>query len=142
MTRFEAIGGLEELLGEKISSSRGSPFIAHCDVPPELEEAALRELVECVGGSLPTFLRLMRRFPCVCTRAIATELAESYGSEGAGVYRLIAKCLRVGSLTQRDHRALYDRFVDSCEALGLALPPAGRMVDSYLFRLFTCRGGW
>ena len=134
MTRYESIRELEGVLGEQISASQGSPFIAHCDVPPELEEAALRELVECVGGSLPTFLRLMRRFPCVCTRAIATELAESYGSEGAGVYGLIAKCLRVGTMTQRDHRALHDRFVDSCEALGLALPPAGRMVDSYLFQ--------
>ena len=134
MTRYESIRGLEELLGEQISASQGSPFIAHCDVPPELEEAALRELVECVGGSLPTFLRLMRRFPSVCTRAIATALAESYGSEGAGVYGLIANCLRVGTMTQRDHRSLHDRFVESCETLGLALPPSGRMVDSYLFQ--------
>ena len=134
MTRYESIRGLEEVLGEQISASQGSPFIAHCDVPLELEEAALQELVECVGGSLPTFLRLMRRFPCVCTRVIATALAESYGNEGAGVYGLIAKCLRVGITTQRDHRALHDRFVGSCEAVGLALPPAGRMVDSYLFQ--------
>ena len=134
MTRYESIRRLEELLEEQISASQGSPFIAHCDAPAELEEAALRELVECVGGSLPVFLRLMRRFPCVCTRAIATALAESYGSEGAGVYGLIAKCLRVKTMMQRDHRALHDRFVESCEALGLALPPAGRMVDSYLFQ--------
>ena len=135
MTLHESIRELEEVLEEQISASQGSPFIAHCDVPLELEEAALEELVECVGRSLPSFFRLMPRFPCVCTRVVATVLAESYGSKGAQVYGLIAKRLRVGSTLPLQHRrTLHDRFVDSCEALGLALPSAGRMVDSYLFQ--------
>ena len=132
MTRYESIRELEGVLGEQISASQGSPFIAHCDVPPELEEAALRELVECVGGSLPRFLRLMRRFPCVCTRVVATALAESY--EGGQVYGLIANCLRIETVPLQHRHTLHDRFRASCEAVGLALPPAGRMVDSYLFQ--------
>ena len=135
MTRSESIRELEEVLEEQISASQGSPFIAHCDVPLELEEAALKELVECVGRSLPGFFRLMPRFPCVCTRMVATALAESYGSEGAQVYGLIAKRLQVGGTVPSQHRhAFHDKFRDSCEAVGLSLPSAGRMVDAYLFQ--------
>ncbi len=138
MTRYESVRELEEVLKERISDSQGSPFIAHCDVPLELEKAALKELVECVGGSLPSFFRLMPIFPCVCTRVVATVLAKFYGDEGAQVYGLIAKRLRVGRTIPLHHRrALHDKFRNICEVVGLTLPPAtthGRMVDTYLFQ--------
>lgn len=134
--RYESIQELERVLEERISDSHGSPFIAHCDVPLELEEAALQELVEFVGGCLPKFLRLIPRFPCVCTRVVATALAESYGSDGAQVYGLIANRLRVGdTIPQNRRRPFYRLFRHSCELIGLALPPVGgRMVDTYLFQ--------
>ena len=135
MMRYRSVDRLEETLAEQISGSRGSPFISHSDVPSRLEEAALAELAEHVRGTLPRFLQLMAEFPCVCTRVIATALAESYGSHGAQVYGLIAGRLRVGSTIPLHHRqTLHDRFRRSCNAVGLALPSGGRMVDAYLFQ--------
>ena len=133
--RCEAVERLEEILAEQISASRGSPFISHSDVPSGIEEAALAELAENVRGTLPRFFRLMAEFPCVCTRVIATALAESYGSRGAQVYGLIAGRLRVGSNIPLHYRqTLHDGFRRSCNAVGLALPSEGRMVDAYLFQ--------
>ena len=139
ITQYELIGELEEALGERVSDARGSPFIAHCDVPLGLEEAAVEELVHRVGGSLHSFLRLMSRFPCVCTRVVATALAESYGQGGGhAVYRLIARCLGLGEdIPLHQRRSFHDQFRDCCEVIGLALPPVstdGRMVDTYLFQ--------
>lgn len=141
MNRFESILELEEVLEKRISDSHGSPFIAHCDVPLELEEAALQELVDHVGSYFPKFLRLMLRFPCVCTRVVATALAESYGADGAQVYGLIANRLRIGDTIPQNHRRPFcSRFRHSCELVGLALPAAGgRMVDTYLFQAGVSR---
>lgn len=139
ITQYALIGELEEALRERVSDARGSPFIAHCDVPLGLEEAAVEELVNRVGGSLHSFFRLMSKFPCVCTRVIATALAESYGKRGRNVvYRLIARCLELGEdIPLHQRRSLHDKFRDCCEVIGLALPPVstdGRMVDAYLFQ--------
>ena len=139
ITQFELIGELEEALRKRISDARGSPFIAHCDVPLGLEEAATEELVNRVGGSLHSFFRLMSRFPCACTRVVATALAESYGQGGKHVvYRLIAGYLGLGEdIPLHQRRSLHDKFRDCCDVIGLALPPTstdGRMVDTYLFQ--------
>ena len=138
--RYELIRELEEALGERVADSHGSPFIAHCDVPRKLEEAALQQLVEFVGGSLQNFFWLMPRFPCVCTRIVATALAKSYGDEGARVYGPIAKRLRVGrDIPSPLRHRLYYAFRDACEMVGLALPAHDRMVDAYLFQAGVSR---
>lgn len=137
---FGAIRDLEEMLKEQISDSRGSPFIAHYDVPRRREEAALKEIVNAVRGDLSRFLKLMSPYPCVCARVLATSLAESYGDEGdSQVYGLLAKRLCVGKTIQLGHRhTLNERFRNCCQILGLALPPrttmSSRMVDDYLFQ--------
>ncbi|MXX98093.1 MAG: hypothetical protein F4065_06265 [Rhodothermaceae bacterium] len=96
MGDFPSIRELEKALVEQISDSHGSPFIAHCDVATEREEAALMEVVNHINGSIPEFLQLMPLFPCVCVRFVATALSESYGAEGREVYGLIADRLGLG----------------------------------------------
>lgn len=138
MSIFKSIRELEEELEGQISDSQGSPFIAHCDVRPELEETALQELVEQVGGKFSNFLRLMPKFPYVCARVIATTLAGAYGTDGSQkVYDLIANRLCTdGTISQNHHRHFFNQFRRSCERIGLALPSANvpRMVSSYLFQ--------
>ncbi len=138
MSDFEAIRNLEKVLVEQISDSRGSPFIAHCDVAAGLEETALKELVSHVKGSIVKFLRLMPLFPCVCVRFVATALSESYGAEGnSKVYGVIADRLGLVDTIQYNHRQrFFNKFRNSCERVGLALPSENnhRMVSSYLFQ--------
>ncbi len=138
MSKFKSIRELEKELREQISNSYGSPFIAHCDVCPELEESALQELVEHVGGKFSEFLRLMPRFPCACVRVIATALAESYGADGSPkVYKLITNRLCVDDTIQQNYRQrFFNQFRSSCECVGLALPSVTtpRKVSSYLFQ--------
>ena len=135
---YEAIQDLENLLRERVSEARGSPFIAHYDVPVELEQAARKEIVNTVQGTLRNFFGLMPNYPCVCARVLATSLAESYGDAGdKQVYGLIARRLRIGkTIPLHQRHALRDRFRHCCLAMGLALPPrtSGRMVDDYLFQ--------
>ena len=138
MSDFEAIRNLEKVLVEQISDSHGSPFIAHCDVTAELEESALKELVNHVNGNILRFLRLMPLFPCVCVRFVATALSESYGAEGnSKVYGLIADRLGLTDTIQYNYRQrFFNNFRNSCERVGLALPSENhqRMVSSYLFQ--------
>ena len=135
---FESIRELEGALRKQTSDSCGSPFIAHCDIPSELEETALQELVEHVSGSFSVFLELMPQFPFVCVRVIATALAESYGTAGSSeVYGLISNRLCVGdTIAPIDRRPLFSKFRICCERIGLALPSAvgNRMVPTYLFQ--------
>lgn len=137
--RYDSIQQLEKALKERVSAVEGSPFIAHSDAPPKLEEAALKQLIDFVEGSLQRFFWLMARFPCVCTRVIATALANSYGEKGAQVYGPIAARLGVGSIPVQSRHRLYFAFRDACEMVGLALPPQGRMVDAYLFQAGVSR---
>ena len=105
ITRFDLIAELEAALRERVSDSRGSPFIAHCDTPHGLEEAAHEQLVECVGGSLDSFFWLLVRFPCVCTRVVAIALAKAYGGGGDHVvYKHIAESLRLGETISPRYR--------------------------------------
>ena len=139
ITRYELIAELEAALRERVSDSWGSPFIAHCDIPHGLEEAAHEQLVECVRGSLDNFFWLMLRFPCVCTRSVAIALAKEYGDDGDHVvYKHIAKSLRLGETILPGYRhAFHARFRSACDVVGLALPPIAadsRMVDTYLFQ--------
>ena len=137
--RYDSIRRLEEVLKERVSAVQGSPFIAHCDAPPKLEEAALQQLIDFVEGSLQRFLWLIARFPCVCTRVVATALANSYGKQGARVYGPIADRLGVGTIPNQSRHRLYFAFRDACEMVGLALPSYGRLVDAYLFQAGVSR---
>ena len=137
---YEAIQDLENLLQERVSDSKGSPFVAHYDAPMELERAALEEIVASVRGTLLNFFELMPAFPCVCVRVLATSLAESYGDAGdKQVYGLIARRLCIGeTIPLHQRRTLNDHFRHCCQVMGLALPPhmpgSSRMVDDYLFQ--------
>lgn len=138
MSIFKSIRELEEVLEEEVSKLYGSPFIAHYDVPSELEETAFQELVEHVSGDFSKFLQLMPSFPCVCVRLIATALAESYGVGGSPkVYELISNRLNLDRpISHNYRRPFFNQFRRSCERIGLALPSANgpRMVSSYLFQ--------
>lgn len=139
-TQHDTIQEMEQRLRRKLSDAYGSPFIAHYDIPSELEQAALDEIIFSVGGRLARFLELMPKFPCVCTRTIAASLAESYGDRGDhSIYEPIAKRLEVGETIPMHHRErLHYCFRNACHTLGLALPPrttdSSRMVDDYLFQ--------
>ena len=126
------------MLKEQASNPCGSPFIAHCDVRPELEETALQELVEHVSGSFSIFLEVMPQFPFVCVRVIATALADSYGTAGSSeVYGLISNRLCTGdTVAPNERRPLFNEFRSICERIGLALPSVAgnRMVPTYLFQ--------
>lgn len=134
---------VETELRRKISESRGSPFIAHHDLPPETEEVALDELVQVVAGRLRRFLDLIPKYPCTCVRTIATTLAKSYGDDNSPtkVYRPIAVRLGIGDdIPYYLRHRLHDGFTKACQELGLVLPAIGpdesglRMVDDYLFQ--------
>ncbi len=129
---------------EKVSASQGSPFIAHCDVRPEIEEEAHAELVELIQGDFSCFLSIMGRFPCVCTRVVTTALSQSYGDEGdRAVYKHIAKRLDLNSEDIPNHErfSFFLKFRNSCEKIGLALPhvTGERYVDAYLFQAGVSR---
>ena len=148
MFSFMALGSpilenVEKELRRKIADSRGSPFIAHHDLLPEMEKIALDELVRVVDGRLRRFLALIPKYPCTCVRVIATTLAESYGGDNSSikVYKPIAARLRVGDdIPLHLRHRLHDGFTKACQALGLVLPAIGpeksalRMVDDYLFQ--------
>ena len=145
MTFLESVQRFEEALLEKVSASQGSPFIAHCDVPSEIEEAGQKELVEWIRGDFHCFITIMARFPCVCVRVVTTALSQSYGKEGdyAAVYKHIAKRLDLNSegIPPRDRYSFFIKFRNSCEKIGLAFPPVTgeRYVDAYLFQAGVSR---
>jgi len=108
-------------------------------VPSEQEESVRNEIVNHIGGHFLQFLKLMKRFPCVCVRLIATALRDSYGAEGSSeVYPLIAKHLdlRDTTISSDKHRKEFIQiFRSSCWIVGLSLPlPKLRLVDDYLFQ--------
>ena len=145
MTFLESVQRFEKALLEKLSASQGSPFIAHCDVRPEIEKEAHAELVEWIQGDFFCFLSLMGRFPCVSTRVVATALSQSYGKEGdyAAVYKHIEKSLDLNSegIPHHERFSFFIKFRNSCEKIGLALPSdtGERYVDAYLFQAGVSR---
>ena len=144
MVFLESVQRFENALLEKVSASQGSSFIAHCDVPSEIEKAGQTELIEWIHGDLDNFKTLMGSFPCVCVRLVTTALSQSYGDEGdRAVYKHIAKRLKLigEEIPPNERFSLFLKFRNSCEKIGLALPPdtRERYVDAYLFQAGVSR---
>jgi len=128
---------LENFLRERISESHSSPFIAHYEVPSEQEESVRNEIVNHIDGHFFQFLKLMKSFPCVSVRLIATALRDSYGAEGSSkVYPLIAEHLglRDTIISPKHQEKLIKIFRSCCWRVGLTLPEVKRRVHCYLFQ--------
>lgn len=145
LAEHNAIRELEQLLRKQISVAKGSPFIAHYVIEPNLEEAAREQLVRSIDGCDRRLHEFLLKFPCVCTRVIAMSLSESYGGDGdAAVYQHIARRLEIGETVSVGNRGKLNRcFRRACGSQGLALPPrrsgTPRMVNDYLFQAGVSR---